>query len=370
MAGGSEKFPDKRSTRTQGHRSITRGADARQIGAEWRHRSKAKTKLRDTWLGEIRCRCDACGSMVRASSSDLGTTQQCRCGHLVKITTASDDESAKTGNANLNRWIAGMFALVLVGALGTIFYLAQSKDNLITDQTPITSVPRVLPTAKEADQIIDDFLSAETLEKKLASIRFASVMKQSVLDFYAERGSMKENYKSFHVLGETNTSTASFVRYAVTYPDGKERLLAVVATETGPKIDWPTFCRFDHRLWKPFLTSKETVETSFRIILFKDNYYNYAFSDDKRYQCYRLESPDLAIPIYGYALKGSEDARKLSKLLRIQSSPKVILRLRRDAGTPPKTRQVLITEFEVARWTRPTGEEPPPNAALLQAIQK
>ena len=73
-----------------------------------------------------------------------------------------------------------------MGALGIIFFLTQSRDRTPTNQEPFVPITRVLPTAKEADRIIDDFLSADILEEKLSSIRFASVMRQSVVNYYAE----------------------------------------------------------------------------------------------------------------------------------------------------------------------------------------
>ena len=53
------------------------------------------------------------------------------------------------------------------------------------------------------------------------------------------------------------------------------------------------------------MATKPTSSHVFRVILAPVDYYNFEFTDDQKWQSYRLESPDHEHALYGYAEKGT-----------------------------------------------------------------
>ena len=351
---------EDRKRRRQLRHSVKAGADARQIGAEWRHKPgmHKQRKTKDIWASTVSCICDSCGASVRTAEKDAGQTLKCDCGHRVRVPKVSAKEM-RGRSVIPKRWFWIPAAVVLLEILAIAYWLTRSPEAAVVVEQGDMPAP-TLPTRLEGKEMLVRFLEAPTAEDKLEFVRFASVMHDSITSYYADKASAEEDYVSIRGFGSVDTPHAAFHRYMVHYPNNRKRLAVIVATEAGPRIDWATFSRYDHRLWPAFWKERPPVEMSARVLTRRGSYYNFAFDSDEKWTCFKLESPDFPPRMQGYVRKGTELETKIRQALARKKTQRLILRLRRDENCPSERLQVRIIGLELVGWTRETAEEPPP----------
>ena len=83
-----------------------------------------------------------------------------------------------------------------------------------------------------------------------------------------------------------------------------------------------------------------------------DDYYNYHFSDDEKYQCFRTWSREQEDSFYGYVEIGSEVAGKMKGVLPDRGALPVRLKMRFLPQTKDK-RMVEIVDFFHSYWVDP-----------------
>jgi hypothetical protein len=122
------------------------------------------------------------------------------------------------------------------------------------------------------------------------------------------------------------------------------------------KIDWEGWVGWSEMPWPEFLASKPTTGKVFRVTLSAVDYYNFNFDDDKKWQAYRLESPDGTHALYGYAGQGSVIQTKLRP--PTDSKPMPCMLALKFPANAASGNQVLIEQCLADGWVLET--EPPP----------
>jgi len=161
----------------------------------------------------------------------------------------------------------------------------------------------------EAKPLTKKFLEAGRIEDLLPLVRHPEVTEARMRKYYPKGtidppGLAEFNYDSIVFREEAvfavSVRTRSFEPKSVAFVDSKH----------GLKIDWESWVGWSAVTWDEFLKTKPTTARIFRVRLDPISYYHHPFSDDKKWQSYRIISPDGAHCIYGYAERGSSvDAR-------------------------------------------------------------
>jgi len=154
----------------------------------------------------------------------------------------------------------------------------------------------------EAEPLARNFLEAKTVDELLPLVRNPGVAEARMRGFYPggkiEASGMSE-INSGGALSVRNKVVTLLVRTR----DYAEKPLAFIDTPQGLKIDWESWVGWSEISWEKFLSSKPTTGHVFRVTLTPVDYYNFAFSDEVKWQSYRLESPGHENAVYGYAEK-------------------------------------------------------------------
>ena len=91
--------------------------------------------------------------------------------------------------------------------------------------------------------------------------------------------------------------------------------VAMIAQPNGKfLIDWESMVGASDLPWLEFKKTRPTQPFLVRVFARPDDYFNYEFSDDKRWSAAHLTSPDGNFFIYGYCEKDSEVARTLASI--------------------------------------------------------
>jgi len=211
----------------------------------------------------------------------------------------------------------------------------------------------------EAEPLTRKFLTATRIEDLLPLVRHPEVAVARMRDFYPKGAvdppGLAEFNTSSAVVREgafffINVRTRSFDEKSIAYADSKD----------GLKIDWEIWVGWSAMTWDEFLKTKPTTARVFRLRLNPIDYYNFAFSDDRKWQAYRIVSPDGAHSIYGYVERGSAVCAKLSHpsedRTEIQQVPSILSL--KFPGKAISANQVLIEDLVAEGWVLET--EPPP----------
>lgn len=226
----------------------------------------------------------------------------------------------------------------------------------------MTTAVEVTPSAQrseasilmEAELLVKKFLEASTVDEVLGTVRNPGVAEARMREFYPGGkiepvGLSKFNSDSGMVMKGKLVSVVVITR------NQGEKLLGLVDTPQGLKIDWESWAGWLELPWEKFLSTKPSTAHVFRVILSSVDYYNFGFSDDSKWRSYRLESPDKEHGIYGYVERGSE----LDKQLRPdadESDIMLTLALKFPLDSQSNS-QVEIERFVCEGWVE-EGESP------------
>jgi hypothetical protein len=206
-----------------------------------------------------------------------------------------------------------------------------------------------------AEPLARMFLDARRVEDLLAVVRNPESAAKRMKRHYPDGTVDAPGLADFNLDSlVTYQGNAALVRIRTRKFD--EKSIAFVETPAGLKIDWESWAGWSDLSWEEFLASKPVAAKSFRVFLSDVDYYNMAFTDDVKWQCYRLESPDGENSVYGYAERGSELNSRLRPPPDSKRMP-VTLSLRFPDNANSRD-QVLIGGIVSESWVIET-EEPP-----------
>lgn len=115
-------------------------------------------------------------------------------------------------------------------------------------------------------------------------------------------------------------------------------------------LDWTSYVGFCELSWAELKQSRPTTPFLFRAFATASDYYNYEFTDEKKYLSISLLSPDGLTTIHGYCERDSPTGAAISRTLsKSQSMSGIIVKL----AFPEKAesnRCALITQLVSDRW--------------------
>jgi hypothetical protein len=194
--------------------------------------------------------------------------------------------------------------------------------------------------ATEAESLARRFLSATTVDDMLGAVRNPEVAEARMRAFYPEGKIAAPGLSQFNSANGAVTR-GKFYSFPVITSDQVEKSLAFVETPQGLRIDWESWVGWSEMPWQEFLSAKPAASHVFRVILAPVDYYNFGFSDDTKWQCYRLESPDREHAVYGYV---ERDSRLDVKLRPSPGEPSVLMTL--ALKFPPDSKSGTQVEIE------------------------
>lgn len=133
--------------------------------------------------------------------------------------------------------------------------------------------------------------------------------------------------------------------------DFQIRMMFLRADSDSLKVDWESWVGWSDTAWDEFIENRPSGPHVFRVSLGAVEYYNFEFNDDRKWQSYRLISPDEKHSLYGYAEKNSPLNVALRAILEQGLSKAMVeIRFAEDAST---SEQVEITRLIAEDWIDP-----------------
>ena|GEM_PF-7040689 len=251
--------------------------------------------------------------------------------------------------------------LLVLGVGGGVFL--QTKTRLYTPQ-PVESAlfpakePNHLPVHETAEELVEKALAVRDPSVMGDFFRLGQVSPQSALDFLMAMEREAGPVISCRWMG-SDQEGKSIVNLQVDYEKDEPRYkrLAFLVQDAGDgrwKVDFESFARTVDASWDEFLAGDvEVLKT--RVLVGKYAYFSGAFSDEKEWECYSIETRDVDAVMIGYCRTGSPQAQALQELCSSdQTVRRVYLELAKVPGA--EKRQFRITRVLASDWLM--GDEP------------
>lgn len=260
-------------------------------------------------------------------------------------------------------WLIGVGVLamgVLIAVIG-IWTLGRAKPS------PSQAGPRLVEgirapspdielrlNPEEALSIARQAVSARTEREVEAHCFPGNTAIDEVLRYLSETTAAASEGE-FQLLQTMDTNGLPMQNVLVTYPDvsgnSTNRLVMLTPDVEGVwKMDFAAFARLAEPSWEDFLAARSD-SIVLRVFVEKDTYYNGMFSDERRWVCFGMVSPELPDLLMGYCEHGTPVAKALYSLLRqAGGSPvlRVTLELQRVEGA--EARQFIISRILAEDW--------------------
>ena len=258
------------------------------------------------------------------------------------------------------RWVAGAAIAALLLGLILLFFLRPAHETGNAPSKESLAAPAFGKEGSLADpndwqgplpaEIARLFTTAQTHAQRLELI--ADPVKDGywMERFFREGGGAKEKVSTLTPMGSVNTDRTSFERFQVSLEDGGNRLLCVIVSTRGAKVDFRSYARFCSESWEDLLSGRSKIAEEVRVFIEPGSAYLHEFSDDLKWSSYIATSPDTPEPLYFYAARDSETDMELAEMTG-GTAMRATLAIR-STGESSRHRQFEITDVVAAGWVK------------------
>lgn len=200
-------------------------------------------------------------------------------------------------------------------------------------------------------RIAEGFTKATTDEERLKWVRDPERAAPLMTAFFHDGHGATEKILGVTSMGPASNGKFSFQRFQVRMEDGSKRMLCVVLTDNGGKIDFESYARHGSATWKDLLCGNAPEAEEVRVFVEPGFTFVHGFSDEKKWRCFVATTPDWADPLDFYTLRESEADKALRSLMNGGGPIRVILAIR-SVGDSYQKRQFEVTKVVAGGWVR------------------
>lgn len=260
-------------------------------------------------------------------------------------------------------WMLGAGVALLLGISWWVVAILGKADPPPTAPT-VADTPR---TGGAADPEADDvplagtrsdseiLAEAEPLARRLMEVTSVDAL----LELVHQRERAEPRIRAFYPEGRIEAPGMAgrpdevfhgegFVWMVVTTRDFEPRQIAFIDGPDGLKVDWESYVGWSEMSWPDFIAGRPVEPKRFRVLMADVDYYNFSFTDDRRWRSYLLKSPDGQHVMYGYVERGSLVDERLRAGERAKQWNSLV-----ELAFPPgegAANQVLIEGFVTDGW--------------------
>ena len=205
---------------------------------------------------------------------------------------------------------------------------------------------------KEARQLAEDFGMCSNPQIRLKMSRSPDKVRKHMGSYAEDALSKPADGVRFKDVVDLGGIMAA--RFVAEFADTTSRLICVIATEDGLRVDWDCYARFNAKAI-PMLLQGKTKSAELRVFAKKSDYYNFTYRDDKRWTAFELVCPDSDDIIYAYSLRNTTTGKLLDSAFSSAGSQKSVqltLQLSADQDAHQR-KQFRIDRIYAFGWVRP-----------------
>lgn len=221
----------------------------------------------------------------------------------------------------------------------------------------------------EARQLADDFAMSTNPQIRLRMCRYPDQISKR-LDSYTE-SALSEPATQVTFIDVVDLGGIMAARFVAKFADNSSRLICIVATDNGLRVDWDCYARYNCKAL-PEMLGGNTQTAELRVFIKKSDYYNFSYKDDQQWTSFELESPDFEELVYAYSQKGTTTGKLLDAALSRMPPGKglqVTLQISSKQESH-KRKQFNIDRVYAFGWVRPEQDIEDAYRAKLEVLRK
>ena len=215
-------------------------------------------------------------------------------------------------------------ALCLV--LGCVFLLFGEPEPTSSSRV-LPKEPDSLADYAEAKEILNQFVAAEGIDEKMRFVRHPETTRAKMRQYELSKQQVPKEILEFdRSIRKDSLSKINLLWFRVLTDDLVWRTVTFEDTSDGLKLDWEQFVLYQPMSWEDYLKFEPSAPLVFRVVVTRDDYFNFRYHDRESYVCYRLRDPMRRDGCWGYAerdsLVAAQIEQQLVKLLGKESHAK------------------------------------------------
>lgn len=250
-----------------------------------------------------------------------------------------------------------LFSLIVAGTIAAITSgESPAPIAVVKPVKPLVSVIPEAPTLLDRNQVVlaaeckviaQRFLDAKSVEELLSVVYQPETAESRIRGYYPDGVVEPQGLKDFNI-GQAMQIKGKAVSFVIRNNNFDANTLVFIDGPQGLKVYWESFVGWSEMPWQDFITQKPTVAKAFRVILLPIDYYNFDFTDDRKWQSYSLRSPDREHSLYGYVEREGTLNFKIMLNPDVKRAP-MILSLKFPEGATSGS-QVIIEDQVADGW--------------------
>lgn len=204
----------------------------------------------------------------------------------------------------------------------------------------------------EARQLAEDFAKSGNPTARLKMSRNPEQTSRRMADYAPEALYQRATEVAFMDVVDLGGIMAA--RSLAKFDDSQSRLVCVVPTMDGLRVDWDCYARYNTKAW-PGLLDGSVKSAELRVFARRSDYYNFDYRDESKWICFEMNSTDHDEILYAYASRGTTTAKLLEAALpTVGSGKNVQLTVLLSAGGgEPRRKQFTIDRLHAFGWVQP-----------------
>jgi hypothetical protein len=221
----------------------------------------------------------------------------------------------------------------------------KEEELVLTEITSLLYQP-------EARQLAQDFAKSGDPTARLKMSRNPQQTSSRMVEYSVEALELRATEVDFMDVVDLGGIMAA--RSVAKFDNSLSRLICVVPTLDGLRVDWDCYARYNSKAW-PKLIDGSLKSAELRVFAKRSDYYNFEYRDESKWIGFELLSPDSDQPLYAYAARGTTTAKLLGAALPVVGSGKSIqLTVRLSSGGGDhKWKQFTIDRLLAFGWVIP-----------------
>jgi hypothetical protein len=219
------------------------------------------------------------------------------------------DRSSDGDGFGSSGWrLAGLLALWIVGMVWLVLPGMRMNDGA-TGKHPEPASSGV----KTAEDVAKAFLQETDPAKRLEWVRHPDEVKTRLAEYPDE--ARQQVGKVTNIPGRNPDGSCRVTAFMVKFPSQNHRLLEVVRTPAGPKVDWDAYARYSTEPWEN-LWSGAASKALVRVFCEASDERPEPFEDPARWTSFRLSGPELPHDALAFAETGTTHEAMIRRVVR------------------------------------------------------
>jgi hypothetical protein len=194
----------------------------------------------------------------------------------------------------------------------------------------------------------EGFTRAETVEERLKWVRDPERVEPLVRAFFGTGPGATETVSRLVPMIAIQRGNIHYERYRADLDGGRNRVVCVVLTDEGGKVDFESYARHGSVSWDDLLSGRVAEADEVRLFVCRGEYYNFGFADDGQWSNFIARTPDLGEDLQVYARRGSPAETTLNQLTAAGPAPATLAV--RSVDRSHERHQLEVTRVLAPAW--------------------